>query len=77
MSSIVYFDIPELSIRAKFVNGELCDFEPMYVNDGKWISDAELLKNIERSCANCDALNWHVHNVILPREQDIFNYRSK
>mgnify|MGYP001440933767 CR=1 FL=1 len=77
MSSIVYFDIPELSIRAKFSCGELACFEPMYIKDGEWVSDAELLKRIERSCANCDALNWHVRNVILRSEQDIFNHRSK
>lgn len=75
--NVVYVNIPELSIRAKFVNGELAGFEPMYIKDGKWMSDAERLKSIEFICANCAALNWHVHNLISFCEQDIFNYRSK
>lgn len=75
--NVVYVNIPELSIRAKFVNGELAGFEPMYIKDGKWMSDAERLKSIEFICANCAALNWYVRNLILFRKQDILNYRSK
>ncbi len=77
MSSIVYFDIPTHGIRAKLSHGELYSFEPMSVKDDESVSYEELIRRIEFRTANCNALNWHVRNVILPREQDIFNYRSK